>query len=57
MASIQQTGLTATVQSVPAANSTPHDILNDSIAKRVDLIYAKTLQGRVQELLRIHHDG
>lgn len=57
MASIQQTGLTTTVQSVPAANSTPHDILNDTIAKRVDPIYSKTLQGRVQELLRIHHDG
>ncbi|KAI9289283.1 hypothetical protein BC943DRAFT_333658 [Umbelopsis sp. AD052] len=57
MASIQQTGLAPTVQSVPAATSTPQDILNDSIAKRVDPVYSKTLQGRVQELLKIHHDG
>ncbi|KAG2186234.1 hypothetical protein INT43_002672 [Umbelopsis isabellina] len=56
MASLQQTGLTPNAQSVAAAHST-HDILNDSIAKRVDPIYSKTLQSRVQELLKIHHDG
>ncbi|KAJ2962054.1 hypothetical protein NQZ79_g2762 [Umbelopsis isabellina] len=56
MASLQQTGLTPNAQSVAAAHST-HDILNESIAKRVDPIYSKTLQSRVQELLKIHHDG